>query len=72
MLTSQSSFFFSEGPLFHDSRSRGWASVASMQTSTTTSRPTTVLGFFHDDLLNNFDIGDPITEGIDDFDVLDV
>jgi hypothetical protein len=32
-------------PLFHDSRSRARASEASMQTSTTVSRSTTVLGF---------------------------
>jgi hypothetical protein len=43
-----------------------------MHTSVIASRSATVLGFFHCDLLHSPDIVDPITESIDDFNVLDV
>jgi hypothetical protein len=31
-----------------------------------------LLGLLHGDLLHSLDVGDPVTEGIDDLDVLDV
>jgi hypothetical protein len=43
-----------------------------MHTSATASRLATILGFFHGDFLHSLDIEDPIVEGVDDLDVLDV
>jgi hypothetical protein len=43
-----------------------------MQTLAIASRSDTILGFFHVDLLHRHDVTDSITDGIDDFDVLDV
>jgi hypothetical protein len=40
--------------------------------SATVSKPVTIFGFFHGYLLYSLDVANPITEGIDDLDVLDV
>jgi hypothetical protein len=53
-------------------RSQVRASDASMHTSATANRSVIILGFFHGDLLHSLDVADPITEDIDDLDVLNI
>jgi hypothetical protein len=43
-----------------------------MHSSATTSKSTMVFWLLHGDLLNGLDVSDPVTESIDDLDVLNV